>query len=367
MLAAGREINLDILPIPGATNLPRRTAVAAKHCDPFQDKPPNPGPGETVELVPDLFRWQGEVEFDPAGTPEPEVWFRGDMCVRPLLPDEIKVAYSNATAAGTGWIIVTGTDRFTGTVRLPYRIAPRAIDVECRGFYGAYDGKGHGVSLEFYEPVPNARVSYAGSENGPFAPLPILQTNASDNATKVFVRIEAENYVPFSAECTVFIEPRELGRHAKVFVCTNRLAYAGPHTRPVFTIIDEDLGILGSNVYSLECHVYNGVSGEAIVRGANNFGGSLFFRYETTPAELSADMFEPIPPQSWTGDTILPEILPSDVFPANLVTGEMLILPEGNCVDPGKGTVRVISHGGIEGEITLDFEILEPDRSAPLP
>ena len=286
MLAAGREINLDILPIPGSTNLPRRTAVAAKHCDPFQDKPPNPGPGETVELVPDLFRWQGEVEFDPAGTPEPEVWFRGDMCVRPLLPDEIKVAYSNATAAGTGWIIVTGTDRFTGTVRLPYRIAPRKIMANCPGFDGEYDGKGHGVSIEFFEPVERPRFSYSLSETGPFSPSPILKTNVQDRFSRVFVRIEADNYEPLVIGSEVVIHRRCIWDHVDLTVSTNAVPCCGPGSGPVFSLRDRELGPLTDDSYELVLfntdHMRHGF---ARVDGKNNYDGDFQFEFEVFPAQ----------------------------------------------------------------------------------
>ena len=279
-----RALNLDVLPTPCPSNRPQRAATTPGSNASFHCTPPNPGPGETVALVPELFWWQPEVEFDPNGTPKPGIRFRGDMEIVSRFPDEIKVAYSNATAAGTGWIIVAGTNRFTGTVRLPYRIAPRKIMANCRGFDGEYDGKGHGVSIEFFESVERPRLSYSLSENGPFASSPILKTNAQDRSPCVFVRIEADNYEPLVVGNEVAIRQRSMCNHVDLTVSTHAVPCCGPGSGPVFSLRDRELGPLSDDSYELlyfnTDHVRHGL---ARVEGKNNYEGHFEFEFEVFP------------------------------------------------------------------------------------
>ena len=86
------------------------------------------------------------------------------------------------------------TENYDGlTFEVPFTIARAAIECEVKGHEGAYDGKGHGVTVAVADPADGARVrSSVGAKPGSWSATAPLFTNACD--ATVWVEVSAANY-----------------------------------------------------------------------------------------------------------------------------------------------------------------------------
>jgi len=76
------------------------------------------------------------------------------------------------------------------------------------GYDGAYDGTGHGISVDVTDPAEGAVVTYSLTEKGEYTTSPILFTNVTDGAQSVYFKITANGYRTANGVETVRITPR---------------------------------------------------------------------------------------------------------------------------------------------------------------
>ena len=125
-----------------------------------------------------------------------------------LTANDYDVAYSNNVAVGEATVVVVGKGNYVGEVQKHFTIARGEIVYTVSFYDGIYDGAGHGIEVNVTKPESGATIQYARNQEGPYSTEPILFTNVTETAEKVWYAIEAEGYASVTNSGRVKISPR---------------------------------------------------------------------------------------------------------------------------------------------------------------
>ena len=149
----------------------------------------------------------------------------------------------------------------------------------------AYDGAGHGITVNVTTPTSGAAVKYALAQEGPYSTESILFTNATDTAVTVWYTVEAENYVTITNSGTVKISPKDL-TETMVSLAETSYIYDGSAKEPTVTVADGEPSILAATDYDVT-YSNNVEVGEAtvVVTGKGNYAGEVQKHFTIASAE----------------------------------------------------------------------------------
>ncbi|MBR4654658.1 MAG: InlB B-repeat-containing protein [Kiritimatiellae bacterium] len=179
-----------------------------------------------------------------------------------------------ATEAGAYTLTVTGNGNFTGSTTANWVIGTGGIVEQATPYDAAYDGAGHGITVDVASPS-GAIVKYSRAQEGPYGDDEILFTNVTDGAVAVWYTVEAANHATVTNSGTVNITARTL---TSDMVSVEEVAYVydGTAKEPQVTVVDGSPSIITADDYDVS-YANNVNAGEATVTvsGKRNYTGSV--------------------------------------------------------------------------------------------
>ena len=232
--------------------------------------------------------------------------------------------------------------------------ALKNISASAKDYKGEYDGKGHTGTVTITSPSSGAVISY-GTESGVFLNS-TAPTFTDAGSYRVYFKITADGYSPYTGEYTVTISRKSLA----IPSFSGTLTYNGKSQSPAVTN------------YSSSCMTATG-TGAATAAGTytltftlknNNYQWSDSTRepkqvsWSIEKCSLSQAVIGDIPAQTYTGS----EIKPTPTVTCNnmeLVSGKDFIYSYNNNTTAGTATVIItaIKNGNYTGSKTCTFTI----------
>ncbi len=134
-------------------------------------------------------------------------------------------------------------------------------------------------------------------------------------------------------------------------------------SRPTVTVKQGTKTLLKNNDYDVTYSNNSKVgTGTVTVTGKKNYSGSVKRTFEILPCKLTESMVNDIEAVEYTGQSIKPSV---KVFHSSAILSEGTdyTVSYGENVNVGKGTVIISGTGNYTGNITKEFQILEPPKT----
>ena len=183
--------------------------------------------------------------------------------------------------------------------------------------------------------------------------------------TKVTVSY-AEGGVTKTAEQIITVKAKAL-TDAMVSLDKGAYAYTGSQIQPTVTVKDGATTLKKDTDYTVAYGVNNTVGtkvGTVTITGKGDYSGTIEKKFDITAKALTADMVQPIAPQSYTGSPIVPELTVKDGKTALFKDTDYTVEYQNN-LNAGTATVTLTGKGNYSDSVSKTFTI-EPKSITPV-
>ena len=183
------------------------------------------------------------------------------------------------------------------TATVPFTIHAATIRYAADGNAGTYCNRGFGIEVNISVPSTGYKVSYAGSEEGPWSAQPVAYTNAC-TARPVWFRIEAEGYSTVTDSRPVTIQPRDIAEAEVWAEQDEEYVYNGTAKRPT-PKAEDTAALITEDDYDVayEDNVNAGTA-RMVFTGRNNYTGTAVYEFDILKRHLTLTSGD----GSWTHD-----------------------------------------------------------------
>ena len=172
------------------------------------------------------------------------------------------------------------------TATVPFTIHAATIRYAADGNAGTYCNRGFGIEVNISVPSTGYKVSYAGSEEGPWSAQPVAYTNAC-TARPVWFRIEAEGYSTVTDSRPVTIQPRDIAEAEVWAEQDEEYVYDGTAKRPT-PKAEDTAALITEDDYDVayEDNVNAGTA-RMVFTGRNNYTGTAVYEFDILKRHLT--------------------------------------------------------------------------------
>ena len=172
------------------------------------------------------------------------------------------------------------------TATVPFTIHAATIRYAADGNAGTYCNRGFGIEVNISVPSTGYKVSYAGSEEGPWSAQPVAYTNAC-TARPVWFRIEAEGYSTVTDSRPVTIQPRDIAEAEVWAEQDEEYVYDGTAKRPT-PKAEDTAALITEDDYDVayEDNVNAGTA-RMVFTGRDNYTGTAVYEFDILKRHLT--------------------------------------------------------------------------------
>lgn len=182
------------------------------------------------------------------------------------------VSYSNNTNSGTATFTITGTNNYTGKITKEFTIEKANIEYSSDDIELIYDGKPHGISIEFITEMPKTDIKFGTSETE--CNLDTMPTYTDAGNYKIYYAVSADNYNNIEGYVELVIKPKEIAT-ATISEISENCIYDTMEKEPTIEVKDEIQTLILNKDYKVTYQNNTNVgTASVIVTGIGNYTGT---------------------------------------------------------------------------------------------
>lgn len=162
------------------------------------------------------------------------------------LNTDYTIEYNNNTNATTATII--GKGNYTGTITKQFTIKKADIEIEANNYEVTYDGKEHGIEINFPSELKDAVIKYGITQDE--YNLQDMPTYINAGTYTIYYEINANNYNTFKGNTTIKINEKSINL-ATLTISEEKYTYSGTAKTPIVTVKDKDTTLIENTDYTL--------------------------------------------------------------------------------------------------------------------